>query len=500
MAWSDLPAQPNIVLIITDQMRQPQHWPAGFVEKNLKSLHRLMQNGMTFQNAFAAACECSPSRATFVTSTYDNVNTVETTPPNNTLPTTLTNLATMLPERYTAVWKGKWHLFDPADAGGTSLSAYGFQGWDPPDAGTTLGNDGTLGGGGPDNDGRYVEGADGAVEFLKGYTSSDPFFLVVSLVNPHDVHVWVEDYSGPPASYPQQIPDMGVDLPPNRHDTLDGKPQVQKAFRQKFDQDYPFDPSAGVDERGYVNFYAWLTHLVDGRVGRVLDALDHYGFTDRTLVVRFGDHGEMGMSHGMREKMYNAYEEAIHVPLVFSNPLAFPEPQTTTSLASLIDLLPTLATVAGAPVPTTAVGADLSPVLADPTAAVRDAALYAYDDRFNVDDTQVPTHIRALRTEGWLYAVYFSDENPSLPLEFEMYDLAADAGELTNLLAPAAADTGVLPTWRELHRGLTRMAHAARTLPAHVPWPDDVDLSLLGAIQPLERTEDAFAETYSTMK
>ena len=72
-----------------------------------------------------------------------------------------------------------------------------------------------------------------------------------------------------------------------------------------------------------MNFYAHLQTLADGHVGEILDALDECGLTESTLIVRLADHGEMGMCHGLREKMYTAYEEAIHVPLIFSNPLLF---------------------------------------------------------------------------------------------------------------------------------------------------------------------------------
>ena len=67
------------------------------------------------------------------------------------------------------------------------------------------------------------------------------------------------------------------------------------------------------------------------------------------MIFRCADHGEMGLSHGgLRQKAFNAYEETIHVPLVVSNPVLFPRPAETDALASLVDLLPTIATIAGA--------------------------------------------------------------------------------------------------------------------------------------------------------
>ena len=66
--------------------------------------------------------------------------------------------------------------------------------------------------------------------------------------------------------------------------------------------------------------------------------------------MRCSDHGEMGLSHGgLRQKMFNAYEETIRVPLVFSNPLLFPRARETDALASLVDVLPTMLALAGAP-------------------------------------------------------------------------------------------------------------------------------------------------------
>ena len=64
----------------------------------------------------------------------------------------------------------------------------------------------------------------------------------------------------------------------------------------------------------------------------LLDALDAHGLTERIIIVRLADHGELGLSHGMREKSYSAYEEMIRVPFVVSNPILFPEPLATDPL------------------------------------------------------------------------------------------------------------------------------------------------------------------------
>ena len=68
------------------------------------------------------------------------------------------------------------------------------------------------------------------------------------------------------------------------------------------------------------------------------------------MILRTSDHGELGMSHGrMRQKFYNVYRETLSVPLIVSNPRLYPQPQSTDALASLIDVVPTLAASAGTP-------------------------------------------------------------------------------------------------------------------------------------------------------
>jgi hypothetical protein len=52
----------------------------------------------------------------------------------------------------------------------------------------------------------------------------------------------------------------------------------------------------------------------------------------------------MGLAHGgLRQKNFVFYEEAIRVPLVYSNPELYPGPRQSTALVSHVDFLPTLA-------------------------------------------------------------------------------------------------------------------------------------------------------------
>ena len=87
-----------------------------------------------------------------------------------------------------------------------------------------------------------------------------------------------------------------------------------------------FDPVAGTATIDMVETWSTEFHQngTDVCLGRIEAALKPY---DASWIIT-ADHGEMGLSHGgLRQKMFNAYEETIRVPLVVSNPVLFPEPR-----------------------------------------------------------------------------------------------------------------------------------------------------------------------------
>jgi choline-sulfatase len=264
--------------------------------------------------------------------------------------------------------------------------------------------------------------------------------------------------------------DLEIDLPPNIDDDLSTKPSVHAAFRRIL--------AVGTGhvmtrerQLAYARFYAYLNQQVDAQILKVLDALDANGLTDDTVILRTSDHGELGMSHGrMRQKFYNVYRETLNVPLIVSNPKLYPQPQTTDAFASLIDVVPTLAAVAGTPEPEQYgfKGRDLSPILSNPNASVQDVLHFTYeDDVFPVKEADC---IRAIVEPNWKYAVYY-DPFTGAPTEYEMYDLKRDPLEMTNL-AHAANRTPQSDVERSrLHQRLTTVMEEKGTTPDEIRWP-----------------------------
>ena len=165
--------------------------------------------------------------------------------------------------------------------------------------------------------------------------------------------------------------------------------------------------------------------MVDEKIGRLLAALgdpdDPDSLRSRTVIARTSDHGELGLSHGgLRQKMFNAYEESIHVPLVVSNPLIFPEPRESDALVSLVDLVPTMLGLAGGGRdPARFDGHDLGPLLrGEPTPCATRCSSPTTTTRPGPRSRTCPgqpNRIRCVRDERWKYAVYLDPSGGPRP-------------------------------------------------------------------------------------
>ncbi|MBB4638106.1 sulfatase-like hydrolase/transferase [Longimicrobium terrae] len=448
----------NVVMFITDQDRRIQHFPPGWAEQNLPGLTRLQSRGVRFQNAFTNSCMCSPARATLMTGYFPAQHgvryTLETSMDDPLLydqvemPVDFANLATVAAAAgYTPVYKGKWHLskypprgqWEPRD-----VEKYGFGRWDPPDAGANQSIP-EAGGGEPDNDGRFMlsradaDGSyEGALEYLESAAAGQqPFFLVVSLVNPHDVLFYPDTYIE--AGYEDAWLKGDIGLPETVDEDLSTKPVVQREFLAMFNQTGSLDNHQM--KLDYLNFYGNLIKASDQYLVDVLDTLDRTGLRGSTVVIRTADHGEMGLAHGgLRQKNFNAYEESLRVPLIFSSPALYDGPLESGALVSHVDFLPTIASLLHTPAEARAPwqGVDYSAVVLNPSHALppQSYVVFTWDDwqagQPNPPYLPPPNHIVCVRKAGWKLARYY-DANGNVPEQWEMYDLNADPLEKTNL-------------------------------------------------------------------
>jgi choline-sulfatase len=453
----------NIVLILTDQERAIQHFPPNWLRQNLPGMRRLRQHGVSFERAFTNACMCSPARSTLMSGFFPAQHGVKYTleedmpfpeyPHQVELPRPpeMANLATVMRAAgYNVIYKGKWHCSKPAEkenAKPSDLERYGFTRWNPPDAGANQSVP-EAGGGFIDNDGRFMEsvgspeaGDEGVMQYLSSAAAKQqPFFLVISLVNPHDI-LFYPSKTFEEAGYDDSWIHGDIGVPETNEEDLSTKPTVQEQFLRIFN--LTGRPKTEKEKRAYLNYYGNLMRSSDNYIVNVLNKLEEAGLYDDTLIVRTADHGEMGLTHGgMRQKNFNFYEEATRVPLVYSNPKLFPAPQSTDALVSHVDFLPTLASLAKAPKSVRAnwQGKDYSRLVLQPKTAkpVQDYVVFTYDDfqsgQASPPYPKPPNHIVSIREGRWKLARYYdvSKVKPKPP-QWEMYDLKTDPLEKKNL-------------------------------------------------------------------
>ena len=113
-----------------------------------------------------------------------------------------------------------------------------------------------------------------------------------------------------------RLDSLPIGLPPTYGEDLSTKPAVQRSFLESLNDVWPF--TNGTEPVLYSRFYAYLNTLADAQLTQILDLLDAKGLTEKTLILRVADHGELGLAHGgLRQKDYAAYEEMIHIPMIF---------------------------------------------------------------------------------------------------------------------------------------------------------------------------------------
>jgi arylsulfatase A-like enzyme len=440
--------QPNILLIEIDQMRYPRWTP----DARLPNYERLVKSGVNFAKHFTSAVPCSPSRACLFTGTYttqngmlSNCDFVEGNLQPSLSPK-IPNLGNLFRKAgYRTPYRGKWHLTRKADRNPKdALIDYGWEGWKPPEA---------LFGGAPYN-GELVDpvyAKEAAAWLSQSSRKSQPWILVCNLINPHDICAY-------PRYYPnEKLKAIKTKEPPaNWTDDLSTKPRVQLEYQKRYEKiGGPIGVNSADAWRRYLDYYIECEEMVDKQIGRVLDALEKSGQKENTIIVFTADHGEMGGSHKLRTKGNFAYEEVMNVPLIFCWPGRLPAGVVTEAMASNVDVMPTLAALAGISNGSYMAGKDLSPILRNPaTAEARDHVLYHTDWEIELtvnksaNDNAIyrnSSHVRALRDKEWKYAYYFSPKKGNE--EHELYNLKDDPLEMTNL----ASDSGYQKKMKEMH-------------------------------------------------
>lgn len=376
--------KPNILMIVTDQEYAHQATPEGVV---LPNRDRLKAAGVTFSNHQVTTTVCTPSRSvmwtgqhTPFTKMFDNTNFawIEDMRAD---PETLPTIGHMLRDLgYYTAFKGKWHESEfPEGDTKDAMEPYGFS--DFQEWGDTYGAplDGFT---------KDPKIAAEAEEWLKNrapeISESQPWYLAVNFVNPHDIMFFDTDdeemvqvrgmfpiFSAPDTPLYQQR--WSTELPASFSDDLSHHPPAVQDYKVASDGMYGKIPMEREDMwRNHVNYYLNCMIDVDQHIGSVLDALVESGQLDNTIILFTSDHGEMCGAHHLRQKGGVAFRETVNVPLVIVDPRQ-PGGLKTEAVGSILDLVPTTLAFAGLSESEMQErypflkGCDLSGVVEDPT-------------------------------------------------------------------------------------------------------------------------------------
>ena len=278
-----------------------------------------------------------------------------------------------------------------------------------------------------------------ALARIDGRDARKPLFLWLHLMEPHSPYMPAPEYRSmfPPRTPPRPAPADAI------------PPWIAE--------------NGSTDANVYEALYDAEIREADTALGRFFDALKSRNLWSSLVLVVTADHGEEFFDHGGFEHNKTLYDEMLRVPLFVRAPGlrgGMREIQT-----QAVDLAPTLATIAGVPVPDYLAGADVWKDLHQRGGG----APLAYAERSG--------QLFAIRTREWKF---ISD----LIAHHELYNLAVDPGEIHDL-APTNPDRT-----REMRNRLTAVVGVAvrtgqRVQGQYAPIPPRVlrRLKSLGYVQ-----------------
>jgi iduronate 2-sulfatase len=442
VACTEAPQPPvNVLFIVADDMNTDLG-VYGHSLVQTPNIDRLADQGVVFTHAYAQYPQCNQSRASMLTGMYPDQTKVlslkehfrEELPNVTTLPQHFRN------QGYFTARVGKiFHQGVPDDIGSDGLDDP--VSWDvvinprgidrevhdqivsiaPPDQDNRKFG-GTLSWLKLDSPEKHTDqlGADEAIRLMEekhpGKTGK-PFFLALGFYRPHTPFVappnWFELYPL------EQI--EPVDVPPGDREN---KPVAALADR-KFQTDM-----TDLQKRQAIQAYYASISFVDAQLGRVIDALHDLGLADNTLIVFVSDHGYQLGLHGLWQKK-DLFENTTRSPLIMVAPRQLTPGTRSDALVELIDIYPTLVSLAGLDKPLSDLqGTNLQAMLAGKStprnAAISQSWSAAHLIRPERKDLEIMGY--SIRTNRYRYTEWAGGEEG-----VELYDYQTDPDEFQNL-------------------------------------------------------------------
>lgn len=207
---------------------------------------------------------------------------------------------------------------------------------------------------------------DRSIDFLRRRDPDKPFFLMASYLRPHppfDAPAWYFDLYNHKQLAPPAIGDW--------EDTL----LLEERGRYFDSLTGPIDSE--LIRQAQMGYYACITHL-DHQIGRLIMALTEHEIQNDTIILFTSDHGEELCDHHYFRKSM-PYEGSTRIPMIISgNPsLTGLKPNTIChEVVELRDVMPTILEMAGADIPTSVDGFSMLPIIRSTATPSADSTSY----------------------------------------------------------------------------------------------------------------------------
>lgn len=409
------PQGPNIIFVLTDDMRWDAMGCVGNRIIQTPSLDRLAAEGVVFRNAFCTTSICAVSRASFLTGQYASRHGIRGfDTPFSAKAFAETFPALLHKSGYRTAFVGKWGLGGPLPR-----DQYDF--WD-----------------GFSGQGRYVEEndpkhltgkiGDKALRFLDESPGDQPFLLCVSTKAPH-VQDGAPKPFQPDPRFDSLYTNVAIPVPETATaEAFEALPEFTRRSEGRIRWGQRF-ATPEMYQNSVKNYYRLITG-VDDVVGRILAKLDELKLADNTVIVFTSDNGFFLGERGLAGK-WLMYEESIRLPLVIRHPklARVAGREKVDEMALTIDVAPTILDFAGVNTPSVMQGKSLKPLMQGPAKQWRNEWFYEhhYGHRGRIPRTE------GVRTTRWKYTRYLD----SGPLYEELFDIESDPLETRNLAADA---------------------------------------------------------------
>jgi uncharacterized sulfatase len=400
------------------------------------NIDRLAARGVRFERAYCQCPLCNPSRASMFTGLRPDTIKVYDLATNfrSTRPRIVTLPQLFKTSGYFSARVGKlYHYGVPRQIGSGGMDdpdswdlAINPRGRDKDEeekihlltrgTGTTLGFSMSW----LDSDGIDEEQTDGlatteSIKLLERFAREKrPFFLGVGFFRPHTPFVATKKWFD---LYPKET----IMLASGPENDIDDIPALSLTIKT---------PNYGLSEsdlKDCKRAYFAAISFVDSQVGRLLDALDRLGLTNKAVVVFVSDHGFLLGEHGQWQKQL-LFEESIRVPLIFAGP-GIAGRGASPRIVEILDIYPTLVELCKLPEPRHELeGVSLVPLLKNPNAQ-RNRPAYSQVQRGTDQAPSGPTVMgRSVRMDRWRYIEWDGGR-----LGRELYDHDNDPREYQNL-------------------------------------------------------------------